>query len=82
MVTGLAAFLRERKDKITTKTRVNVVRQKTGYSDETWWMTTVSFDEIESIDFDQLMKQIEEFEATFKGSKTNPQKAMENLQCQ
>jgi hypothetical protein len=63
----LTEFLASVKDKIVKKTRINVVRERTGYSDYTWWMTTVSFDEIETVDFDLLMEQIAEFEESFKG---------------
>lgn len=66
MIKGLADFLRERKDRIVKTERTNVVREKTGYSDMTWWFTTVSFDEVEVVDFDSLMEQIEEFEKSFK----------------
>jgi hypothetical protein len=63
----LSEFLRSVKDKIVKKERINVVRGRTGYSEYTWWMTTVSFDEIETVDFDLLMEQIAEFEESFKG---------------
>ena len=63
---GLSKFLRERKEQIMKTVRTNIIRKKTGYSEYTWWYTTVSFDEIEVVDFDALMKQIEEFEASFK----------------
>lgn len=63
---GLAKFLRDRKDQITRKMRTNVVRERVGYSEYTQWDTTVSFDEEEVVDFDKLMEQIEEFEASFQ----------------
>ena len=63
---SLSLFLKENKDKIMSTIRTNVVREKTGYSEYTWWMTTVSFDEIEIVDFDKLMEQIAEFEESFK----------------
>lgn len=66
MIKGLAEFLRSRKDEITRTERVNVVRERVGYSEYTQWDTTVSFDEIEVVDFESLMQQIEEFEASFE----------------
>ncbi len=66
MIKGLAEFLSSHKDEITRTVRTGVVRERKGYSEYTWWMTTVSFDETEVIDFDSLMQQIEEFEAIFQ----------------
>lgn len=66
MIKNLSDFLIERKDKIVNKIRTNIERRKTGYSEYTWWYTTVSFDEIEVVDFDKLMQQIAEFEESFK----------------
>ena len=66
MIKGLAEFLRSRKDEITNTQRVNVVRKTVGYSEYTQWDTTVSFDEIEVVDFEALMQRIEEFEETFQ----------------
>lgn len=66
MIEGLAKFLREKREQIVKKIRTNEVREKRGYSEYTWWMTTVSFDEVETVDFDALMEQIEEFEKSFK----------------
>lgn len=65
MVKGLAEYLRDRKDDIVVKVRTNIVRQMTGYSEYTQWETTVSFDEIETVDFDKLMDEIEKFEQSF-----------------
>jgi len=47
------------KDNIMTTVRTNVQREKTGYSEYTWWYTTVSFDEVPVIDFEKLMNEIE-----------------------
>ncbi len=66
MIKGLAEFLRSRKDEITRSVRVNVVRERVGYSEYTQWDTTVSFDAIEVVDFESLMQQIEEFEESFE----------------
>lgn len=77
MIKGLAEFLRSRKNEITKTQRVNVVRKTVGYSEYTQWDTTVSFDEIEVVDFELLMQQIEEFEESFQeggsNSHRNPQ---------
>jgi len=66
---GLAKFLRENRDKIVKKEKFNIVREEVGYSEYTRWMTTVSFDEIEVIDFDLLMTEIEKFEKVSKRSR-------------
>jgi len=66
MIRGLAEFLRERADLIKKKIRYNVVHKTVGYSEYTQWDTTVSFDELEVVDFDELMNQIEEFEKSFQ----------------
>jgi hypothetical protein len=66
MIKGLAQFLKERKDEIMKKVRTNVQRKVVGYSEYTQWETTVSFDEIEVVDFDKLMTQIEAFEKSFE----------------
>ena len=66
IIRGLADFLRRRRDLITKTVRYNVVHTTTGYSEWTQWQTTKSFDEIETVDFDALMEQIEEFEKQFK----------------
>lgn len=63
---GLSKFLKERRDKIVKKERFNIMREEVGYSEYTRWMTTVSFDEIEVVDFDLLMAEIEEFEKSFE----------------
>ena len=62
----LSEFLRSKKKEIVKKYPMNVVRKQVGYSEVTNWMTTISFDEVEIVDFDQLMKQIKEFENSFK----------------
>lgn len=62
----LSEHLKANKDKITRTIRTNIVREEVGYSEYTRWDTTVSFDEEEIIDFDLLMDQIAEFEASFK----------------
>lgn len=69
MLGKLAKYLKENKDKIMRKERINVVHEWTGYSEYTQWQTTVSFDEIEVVDFDLLMEQIIEFENSFKEKK-------------
>lgn len=66
MKLSLAEFLRERKSEIVRKFRTNIVRERTGYSEYTQWDTTVSYDEEETVDFDKLMEQIEEFEKSFQ----------------
>ena len=66
MFTELTEFLKEKRDAIVKKIRTNIVREQTGYSEYTQWMTTISFDEIEVVDFDELMTQIIEFEESFK----------------
>ncbi len=66
MITGLTNFLREKKDAIVKKVRYNVVHQECGYSEYTRWMETVSFDEMETVDFEALLEAIDEFEQTFK----------------
>ena len=63
----LSEYLRSVKDNIMTTVRTNVQREKTGYSEYTWWYTTVSFDEVPVIDFEKLMNEIEKFENSFKG---------------
>lgn len=63
----LSEYLRSVKDNIMTTVRTNIEREKTGYSEYTWWYTTVSFDEVPIIDFDKLMEEIEKFENSFKG---------------
>lgn len=63
---GLGSFLRERKEEIVKKVRYNVKHEMRGYSECTQWEVTVSYDELEVVDFDLLMKQIEEFEKTFQ----------------
>ena len=68
-VKGLAKFLKERRELIVRKERTNIVRETVGYSEYTQWHTTVSFDEVEVVDFDLLMEQIEEFENSFKENK-------------
>jgi len=71
MIKGLAAFLKSKREQITRKIRTNIVRETVGYSEYTQWDTTVSFDEVETVDFDALMEQIAEFEASFKKKETN-----------
>lgn len=71
MIKGLAEFLRSRRDEITRTERVNVVRKRVGYSEYTQWDTTISFDEIEVVDFESLMQQIEEFEESFEAGGKN-----------
>lgn len=66
MIKGLAEFLRDRKEEITKKIRYNKVHKNVGYSEYTNWDTTVSFDEMEVVDFDALMEQIDEFEKSFE----------------
>jgi hypothetical protein len=66
MIEGLSAFLKEKRDQIVKNVRTNVVRERVGYSEYTQWDTTVSFDEVETVDFDALMEQIAEFEASFR----------------
>lgn len=63
---GLGKFLKDKRDTITRKIRINVVREEVGYSEYTRWMETKSFDEEEVVDFDELMLAIEEFEKSFK----------------
>lgn len=65
MLSQLIAFLRESRSSLSRKQRINVVRERAGYSDITWWDTTVSFDEIEVFDFDALLEKIDEFSKTF-----------------
>lgn len=65
MIPGLTDFLREQRDAIVKKVRTNIVRERVGYSEYTQWDTTVSFDEIEVFDFDELLAKIDEFSATF-----------------
>ena len=55
MINGLSDFLREKREKIIRKIRTNVVRKTVGYSEQTKWETTVSFDEEEVVDFDALI---------------------------
>lgn len=62
----LSDFLKANKDKIVKTVRTNVVRETVGYSEYTQWDTTVSFDEMEVVDFDALMEQIAEFENSFR----------------
>lgn len=62
----LTEYLREKRNEIVRKIRTNVVRKRVGYSEYTQWDTTVSFDEIEVFDFDELLNAIDEFERTFK----------------
>lgn len=81
MIDGLAKFLRESKDKIMRKERVNVVRKTVGYSEYTQWDTTVSFDEIEVVDFDKLMVSIEEFEQSFKVIPKRPSELQAEADC-
>lgn len=69
MIGPLVKFLSERKERFIKKIRTNIVRERTGYSEYTWWMTTVSFDEVETVDFEALMLQIAEFEESFKKKK-------------
>lgn len=69
MIQGLAQFLKDKRDEIVTKVRTNIVRETVGYSEYTQWDTTISFDEVETVDFDKLMEQIAEFEASFKEKK-------------
>jgi hypothetical protein len=66
MIKGLAQFLKDNRDEIVKKVRYNVVHKQVGYSEWTQWMTTVSFDEMEAVDFDVLMEKIEEFEQSFE----------------
>lgn len=65
-MTTLVEYLREKRDTIVKKVRTNIVRKQVGYSEYTQWDTTVSFDEIEVFDFDELLTAIDEFEKTFK----------------
>ena len=55
-----------KKDSIIKTERVNVVRKRVGYSEYTQWDTTVSFDTIQTIDFEALIDAIDEFSSTFK----------------
>lgn len=66
MIKGLAQFLRSKQEEIVKRVRINVVREEVGYSEYTRWMQTTSFDEEEVVDFEELMKAIEEFENSFK----------------
>lgn len=69
MIKELAQYLKDNKDRIVKTFRTNVVREKRGYSDYTWWWETVSADEVEVVDFDSLMQEIIEFEQEFKDKK-------------
>lgn len=65
-MTTLVEYLRGKRSEIVKTVRTNVVRERVGYSEYTQWDTTVSFDEIEVFDFDELLNAIDEFEKTFK----------------
>lgn len=58
-------FMVDRKDDIIKKERTNIVRKHVGYSEYTQWDTTVSFDTIQTVDFDALLEAIDEFSSTF-----------------
>lgn len=64
-MTTLIEYLREKRSEIVKKVRTNIVRERVGYSEYTQWDTTVSFDEIEVFDFDELLNAIDEFGKTF-----------------
>lgn len=69
MMIDLVKYLKTKRKDIVDKVRINVVRGTVGYSDDTQWDTTISFDEIEVVDFEKLMQQIAEFEESFKKKK-------------
>ena len=56
----------ENKDNFIKKERINIVRKRVGYSEHTQWDTTVSFDEVQTVDFDALLEEIDEFTKTFE----------------
>lgn len=65
----LSEFLKNARDSIVKKVRYNEKFKRVGYSEYTQWDTCVSFDEMEVVDFDELMLKIEEFENEFKEKK-------------
>jgi hypothetical protein len=62
-------FIVERKDRIIKTERTNVVRKRVGYSEYTQWDTTVSYDTIQTVDFEALIDAIDDFSETFKEDK-------------
>jgi hypothetical protein len=69
MFKQFAEFLRSNRDSCFKTIRTNVVRKRVGYSDYTCWDETVSFDELEVVDFDSLIKQIDQFSQSFNKDK-------------
>lgn len=61
----LSEYLKDKKDEIVKTIRINEVREERGYSEYTRWMQTISYDEIEVVDFDKLIEQIDIFEKQF-----------------
>lgn len=59
-------FMVDKKDEFVKKERVNVVHKRVGYSEFTYWDTTVSFDTVQTVDFDALLEAIDEFSSTFQ----------------
>jgi len=59
-------FIVDRKDRIIKKERTNIVRKRVGYSEYTQWDTTVSYDTIQTVDFEELLDAIDDFSQTFK----------------
>lgn len=68
-MSSLVEFLKSKRDQIVKTVRYNVKREKVGYGEYTCWETTISFDEMETVDFDELLKCMEEFERSFKEKK-------------
>jgi hypothetical protein len=66
LLIGLVEHLRNNVDEFIKKKRINVVRKRVGYSEWTNWDTTVSFDEIQTVDYEELLVQIDDFAKTFK----------------
>lgn len=58
-------FIVDRKDRIIKKERTNIVRKRVGYSEYTQWDTTVSYDTIQTVDFDELLDAIDDFSQSF-----------------
>jgi len=67
MLKQLVKHLRANKEKIVRTERTNIVRKTVGYSEMTQWDTTISFDEVEVVDFEKLLEEIDAFAKTFKG---------------
>lgn len=66
LLVGLVSHLKEHSGSFVKKVQTNIVRKRVGYSEYTQWDTTVSFDEVETVDMEALLEEIDNFAQSFQ----------------